>query len=241
MVPPTNLALPVQEVHVWRTHLEREPSKLQAWRHLLSADEQQRADRFRFQSDRDRFIAGRAILRSLLGRYLNLAPQHLQFCYEPKGKPYLQTSIGQPLQFNLSHSQAWMLCAITRQHRVGIDLECMRPVSDLEQLTERFFSSQEHRAIQALPAEQRQAAFFRYWTCKEAILKAIGQGLGGLSAVEISLAEDQAELVSLRAEPSTAWYLHSLIPVSDYIAAIAVEQPECPLIFWQWQDDHFDE
>lgn len=241
MVPPTDLELSMQEVHLWRAHLDRVPASLQTWRQTLSADEQQRADRFRFPSDRDRFIAGRAILRAVLGRYLNLAPQQLQFGYEAKGKPYLSASIGQPvLQFNLSHSQEWMLCAVTYQHRVGIDLECIRPVADLEQLTNRFFLPREHDAIHALPAEHQQSAFFRYWTCKEAILKAIGTGLVGLSSVEILLTEDRAKLLSLKAESDAAWYLHSFVPMFGYTAAIAVEQPDCQLIFWQWQDTDFN-
>lgn len=230
LAPPS---LPLQTVHVWRSSLLRSEPELTELRQVLSLDEQQRAQRFRRVVDRDRFIAARGTLRMLLGRYLHLDPAQLMFRYTATGKPSLATE--PTLQFNLSHSQDWLLCAIGWQHEIGVDLEQIRPMQDLERLAQRFFAPSEFAAIVALPVAARSTAFFRYWTCKEAVLKAIGTGLaGGLAAVELSLTDDSTHLVRVEGERSPqGWLLAELIPVPHYRAAIAVSDPAVSLQFWQ--------
>lgn len=233
-IPAHPSVLPKQAVHIWRSSLAINPPLLQSLEKLLSADELARSQRFRFPQHQRRFVAGRGRLRQILGRYLDVAPDRLEFHYSPTGKPTLDSAIAGGLQFNLSHSQDLMLCAVSRDRALGIDLEQLRPVSDLEPLTERFFAIAESRRICALPVESRSQAFLQYWTCKEAILKAMGTGLANLSEVELTPIDGALQPIGTALKP---WRLQSFIPATEFVAAIAVESDSQPqFAFWQWQD-----
>ncbi|MCT7965413.1 4'-phosphopantetheinyl transferase superfamily protein [Laspinema sp. D1] len=212
-----------QQVHVWRVELDRNSTEIRQFRALLSQEEQKRADRFYFEPDRSRFIVGRGMLRSLLGKYLQIAPDKIEFQYSAKGKPML-ANVEQRLHFNLSHSGGLALYAIASEP-VGIDLEQIRPVSDAEQLAKRFFTPAEAEAIAALPMAQKQAAFLNAWTRKEAYLKATGDGLAGLDEVEVSLIPGMpAKLVAIQgnSELASRWFIAELYPHPDYVAAVAI-------------------
>jgi 4'-phosphopantetheinyl transferase len=137
-----------------------------------------------------------------------------------------------------------MLCAVAQTTRVGIDLEYLRPVDDLNQLTQRFFTTQEHLAIRALPSEEEQLqSFFQHWTCKEALLKAVGEGLVGLSKIEVAIANGSVKLVRCQAdsEQTHQWVIELLSPAPNYVAAIAINSYEREyrnqLAFWQWKPE----
>jgi 4'-phosphopantetheinyl transferase len=224
---PTSLVLSKDVVHVWRADLNLPEPEIQQLAPTLASDEQQRAARFYFERDRKHFIAGRGILRTILSRYLNLEPAQIQFSYAARGKPELaNTGTEGTIAFNLSHSNGLALYAIALAPRIGIDLEYMRSMPDAEQLAKRFFSPREYAVISSLPTEQKQAAFFHAWTCKEAYLKAIGDGLPGLEQVEVSLVPGEpAALLSIKEDQQVAsrWFLHQLIPAPGYLGALAVE------------------
>ena len=238
---PADLVLSSHDIHVWRASLEQPDALIQRLSQTLSEDERIRGDRFYFERDRKHFIVGRGLLRAILGRYLSLEPQQLQFCYSPRGKPTLaNTGAGSSLQFNLSHSQGLVLYAFTRDRQVGIDIEYMRPTSDVEQLAQRFFSPREHAVLRSLSPNQKQEAFFHGWTCKEAYLKAIGEGLAQLEQVEVSLIpEEPAQLLSIGKDSQalTRWSLQTLTPAPDYKAALAVEGHDWHLTCWQWSTE----
>jgi 4'-phosphopantetheinyl transferase len=209
-------------IDIWRINLRELPDRLT----LLSPDEQARAQRFRYATDRSDFIAARATLRRLLGSYLKRAPEQLEFGYGPQGKP---TIAG--LEFNLSHAAGWALVAVSADRAVGVDLEAIRPVADLAGLTARFFNSAEHAAIEQLPLDQREAAFFRYWTCKEAYLKATGTGLGKIQTVEIQF-DPAAQLVNL-----LDWDLLELAPGPGWVGALAAPGHHWQPSLWDWVDE----
>lgn len=228
-----------QEVHVWRASLDAFPEAgvLAAG---LSADEQQRAGRFRVPQVRSRFIAARSILRNILGRYLECAPSQVRFHYREHGKPLLApNTFRDDLRFNLSHSHGLALYAVSRAGEVGIDLERIRSDRDHEQLAERFFSSGEAAALGDLPPEDRIDAFFQCWTRKEAYLKARGEGLAiPLASFSVSLAPGEpAALVSVDGDDREAarWWLSSIDPGPGFAAALAVEGAPSGLRLWDWQ------
>ena len=238
LVPPAALTLTAGEVHLWRTDLDRNSQEVQEFLATLSADEKARALRFYFQQHRQRFIVARGTLRRILGRYLDLAPAQVEFEYSPQGKPKLAASCnGKELQFNLSHSQGLALYGVARYRRIGVDLEYLRPMEEVEQLVKRFYSAREFAAISPLSPQEREKAFFRGWTAKEAYLKATGSGLGGgLDRVEVSLvAGTPLQLLSLEGntEAASRWHLSDLPLHPDYIATVAVEGRNCHLKFWQ--------
>jgi 4'-phosphopantetheinyl transferase len=240
-LPPETLILGSDEVHVWRATLDQPTSQIESFRHTLAADEQARAERFYFQRDREHFIVARGVLRSLLGFYLNKAPECLSFRYSTHGKPALAwESCGDTVCFNLSHSHGVALYAVTRGREVGIDLECIRYNLETEQIAERFFSRREISTLRALPAALRRYAFFLCWTRKEAYIKARGEGLSlPLDQFDVSLIPGEpAALLSIHPDPHEAlhWSLRELIPAPGYVAALAVERHGWGLACWQWPD-----
>src|SRR5207249_8265351 len=139
---------------------------------------------------RDRFIVGRAVLRLILAGYVHELPRRLRFDYGPHGKPALAHD-GKPhaTHFNVSHSQGLAVYAITRGKEIGIDIEYVCPARSIDAVAETAFSPWELAALQSLPPDRRQIAFFTCWTRKEAYLKARGEGLSlPLEQFDVSLA-----------------------------------------------------
>jgi 4'-phosphopantetheinyl transferase len=135
------------EVHVWRAWIDR-PALLPALEDILTPDERERAARFHFERDRSRYVATRGLLRRILGRYLESEPSSLRFDYGPHGKPELAADhrIGM-LRFNASHSGALVLVAVALGRRIGVDVECHRPDTRVEELAARFFTENENSAL----------------------------------------------------------------------------------------------
>lgn len=234
-----NLPLADDEVHVWRFSLDLETPRVQSLQRTLASDEQARANRFHFRRDRDRFIVARGLLRVVLARYLDTNPGQLRFCHNSYGKPSLVSIDGQDtLNFNVSHSQELGLYAITRNRRIGVDLEYIRTDFACEQVAERFFSSRERATLRSLAPRLKHQAFFTCWTRKEAYIKARGEGLSlPLDQFDVSLAPGgPAALLNTRGDPQEAnrWSLRELKPGPGYVAALAVEGQGWQLRFWQW-------
>src|SRR5208282_2181592 len=114
-------------------------------------------------------------LRVLLGHYLGVAPGGIEFSYGPKGKPRLAAPVD--VRFNISHSGGLALFAFTLDCEIGVDVEHIRPLRDMQEIASRFFCAEEATELMSLPAHGREQAFYLCWTRKEAYLKAVGEGL----------------------------------------------------------------
>ncbi len=159
---------------------------------LLSPDERTRAESFRFEWDRRRFVFCRSSLRRLIGSYIGQPPGEIAFSYGRYGKPALSKHdclSGSPaLEFNLSHTKGRFLFAFSTNLRVGIDVEAIEPERDWNMMARHFFHPDERHFLQTLPDAERIRLSFALWTCKEAVLKARGDGVGGgLEKVEVVL------------------------------------------------------
>lgn len=204
---------------------------------VLSPDESARAARFFFEKDRRSFARCRSALRVLLGRYLQTAPERLEFCYNSFGKPELAVlAPAFPLRFNVSHSGDWALIALTLQQRIGVDIERVRPLDNIDDLARNSFSSYELDVYQHLPDGQRSQAFFHAWTRKEAFIKACGEGLSRpLSEFDVTLApQDQVQVLQIAGDRTAArrWTLAGLEPVAGYVGAVAIERPGTRVQCW---------
>lgn len=226
------------EVHAWRLSLEQPDDVVASWRQQLSADERQRADRFHFEKDRRHFIVARGGLRTLLGRYLEIAPVELRFAYSAYGKPSLAPETDTQLKFNLAHSGSLAAYAFTSLGDVGIDLEQIKPEFTGDEIARRFFSASEVASLEHLPAAERASAFFNCWTRKEAFIKAKGMGLSlGLDQFDVTLAPGQeAALLSTRWDESEAgrWCLRTLDLGAGYAGAVALEAHDWLLSCWEF-------
>ena len=238
---PQSLVMGPDEVHVWQATLDQTPTEMQSFSRYLAEDERARAGRFMFTRDRDHFIVARGVLRAILGRYMNRAPESLSFRYGAHGKPALAGEDNRDaIRFNLSHSHGVALYAITRAREVGIDIERIRCDLAVAEIAERFFSPHEVAMLKMLPSKQQRQAFFRCWTRKEAYIKARGEGLSlSLDQFDVSLVPGEpAAILSTQPDPSEAsrWSLEELSPAPGYVAALAAEGRGWHLTCWQWPD-----
>ena len=207
--PPLTNPLPLASdiVHVVRLNLQADPSQIERMRTVLSPDELARADRYKFDEPRRRFIVCRAALRRLLGSCLALEPASLNFVYGLHGKPMLMAggAVGgmklslspddggegtggktivsdanldqARIEFGVSHSADLALIAIAFGRPVGVDVERHDAKVRILKLATRFFSPREAAELASLPECDQLAGFYRGWTSKEAYLKATGFGL----------------------------------------------------------------
>jgi 4'-phosphopantetheinyl transferase len=241
---PCRPALAASEVQIWCAVLDQDESQVHNFYHTLALDEQERAQRFYFARDRRRFTMARGVLRNILSRYLDLAPQQLAFAYGPKGKPSLAQDLAglspkaSDLRFNLSHSGGLALYAFTYGRDVGIDLEQWREIEDAEQIASRFFAPGEVRTFCALPAHLRLEGFLNCWCRKESYIKATGDGLSlPLDRFEVSLVPGEpARFLRLEGDSAAAarWSLRELHPAPGYAAAVCVEGEGWELTCWRW-------
>jgi 4'-phosphopantetheinyl transferase len=234
-----NFRLTKNEVQVWRIFLDRDEAYRQSLERCLSEDERQRAGRFHFPTDRERFIVGRGELRRILGAYLETEPQRLKFQYNKYGKPALSPpSTNLHLSFNLSHSRAMALCAVTFERDIGVDLEWLRTDLDYDEIAQSHFSADERAYLRALPAQRKAAAFFAGWTRKEAFIKAKGLGVSyPLDQFSVCLDPDNRnELLKSCDEPGEVlrWSLRALTFDSDYPAAVCVAGSDWSLKCADW-------
>jgi 4'-phosphopantetheinyl transferase len=216
-----------REVHVWIVELAAGAAAVETCLRSLSADERERAARFRFERLKTAFTLTRGTLRALLGRYLAMEPGSVRFAYGPRGKPRLALP-EVALEFNVSRSGTFAAYAFAAGCPLGVDIEEVRPMSAQEQVVRRFFSPAERQEWLALDASQRDAAFFRCWTRKEAYVKALGDGLAmPLDSFSVSLRpEAPASPIHAAGDPGAAsrWSLYSLAPADGYAGALAVPE-----------------
>jgi len=240
--PAAMLELSPRAVHVWTMPLDLHPEKLSTLARSLSASERNRADRFRFEQHRRRFMAGRGFVRNVLALYLAEDPGCLEFRYGAFGKPALAAGPMGPvanLHFNLAHSEDLALLAVSRAGPLGIDLERIRVLDDAEELVARFFCPAEFALFHSLPTHLKCAAFFNLWTRKEAWLKATGEGIGhSLHRVQVSfLPEDPARLVELPTDLGNIedWSLAELVTWPGFTAALALRGGAPRICYRTWE------
>jgi 4'-phosphopantetheinyl transferase len=168
---------PAGEVRVWRANLlewlERplSPHDLAS----LSEDECARADRILVEDARRRFLTSRILARSILGECTGQEPARIEFDSGPQGKPHVRG--GDSIHFNISHSHHWWVIAVSRERDVGIDVEDWQRSIDIDRVAARLFAPEEVAVLQSLQGDQRRRAFFRVWTSREAVVKAMGEGI----------------------------------------------------------------
>ncbi len=218
----------LSEVHVWRVFLDVTTVEFENLLGFLSVDELARSGRFHFERDQKRFISARGMLRKILGSYLNKHPGKICFVYSSHGKPMLTDNPGDDsICFNLSHSGAFALYAITLRKKIGIDIESIRDDVSVGQVAQQFYSKNEVSSLEKIDINKRPGLFFKYWTRKEAFLKALGKGISfPMEHCDVSLINGSIlSPVTVRDNNSVIsnLYVQDLFPGNGYAAAIAIE------------------
>lgn len=234
--PPRLLEQQPHQTDIWRVSLDRYAVSAQWADSTLSADESERAARFHFEKDRQRYILAHASLRDILSRYLQCEQGEIKFTTNNYGKPVLLSA--QEVDFNISHSGEFVLIAVARRHKVGVDVEHFRKDLEHDRIARRFFSQAENQEFSAIPHEQKVIAFFNCWTRKEAYIKAHGVGLSlPLDSFDVSLSPDEpAVLRATRPDPTEArkWTLLSLDVHPEHAGALVVEGRDLEFRYWDW-------
>jgi len=205
---------------MWLTAPEK---TVRACREVLLPDETARADKFTLERLRSQYQISQGGLRLLLSRYLRCHPRELTFIFGHRGKPALGDS--EP-QFNLSNSGGLSVYAFTVGCEVGVDVEKVEPLADLEYLASQYFCKAENAELSSIDTKSAaQEAFFRCWTRKEAYIKAVGTGLYlPLDQFQVTLlGNDPPRFVHIAQSASVAdeWTLQHLHPAPGYVGALA--------------------
>lgn len=238
--PAAASILPADVVRVFWIELDVGDEAAERLAAVLDAGERERAGRFHFRRDAVRYIAGRARLRMLLAGVLQTDPSDLAFAYGERGKPELGPPFdGSGVCFNLSHSERIGVLAVCWGRRVGVDVERVRPLPDLESIADRTFSLRERLALRCVPVDDRESAFFRCWTRKEAFIKGLGHGLSHpLDAFSVTLGAGEPARLIDTGVPGEAdgWTLESLAAPPGYVAALAIEGPPLRVVAERAED-----
>ncbi len=236
-LPPADLKLESSATDVWMARLDTVNTAQSE--QIISDDERARAARFRFETDRKRFIAARAFLRIILGKYLQINPRQICFQYNKYGKPSIGSEPRPAIKFNLSHSDDLALFAVNETKEIGVDIERIKSSFVDEAMASQCLTGREIEHFQTLSETAREIYFFDCWTRKEAYLKARGNGF--------SLPPNQIE-TSLLSELSTSYFendtesrqifrsIEKLPPIPGYATALAIEGDNPSVRFWRQFD-----
>jgi 4'-phosphopantetheinyl transferase len=206
------------EVHLWLTFTSevRSEELLEAYRALLSPEETERSERFRFDRDRHDYVVAHALLRTSLANYLGRAPGKIAFARNPFGKPSLADTT-EPLRFNLSHTRGLAVVAVASGGAVGVDAEDIGRTTDVSEAG-RSFAPAEIAQIASWSGRRQRVAFFSLWTLKEAYIKARGLGLSlPLDRFAFGLTPDGRDFAGFTAEDDAGgpWFFGILRPDAD--------------------------
>lgn len=227
---PILLSIPLNTVHIWQIQLSEFLEQKDTLKKLLNSSELARANRFKFAIHHNRFTIARAMLRKILSLYIGMTSEEIEFGYEARGKPYLNKNTHN-IQFNLSHSDDWAVYAITKEAKVGIDIEKMQ--NDYkESVAKRFFSEQENNELLQLPFPKQVQAFYRIWVKKEAVIKLLGGDLYSVSSAFTVGWSKQREVISIQ-NSEIQLYSNQIAPY--FPIAIATQPGINNIKNWQWK------
>lgn len=176
----------------------------------LPANMVEKAGRFRRWQDAQAYLMGKFLLINGLKAFGIGSDILHQMQYTEYNRPYLPLSI----DFNISHAGRYIVCAISEQFRIGIDIEEIQDI-DIEEFAAQF-TGEELSAI--LASNNKHATFFSYWTIKEAVIKADGRGL--------SIPLQDIVIGSHATVDGKIWNIHKIDIAPNYVTHLAVNTPD---------------
>jgi 4'-phosphopantetheinyl transferase len=230
-VKPVTFADAVVQVWVVRQEVAEVRDRLPSYEErILTAEERQRAQRFFQVADRERFVIGRALARTMLAQYASVKPRDWPLAIDGHGRPYLSSRpSGAPdLRFNLSHTPGLIACAVSLGREVGVDVEHIGRHLVHDNIPERFFSAREVADLRARPEADQRVVFFDYWTLKESYIKARGLGLalplGQFSFLCLPGRAPTIEFAPELHDDPSSWQFAQFWPTAEHRMAVAVRR-----------------
>jgi 4'-phosphopantetheinyl transferase len=215
-------------MHVWLLQPEKvtDTTLLAAYADSLSGAEHARQQRFHFEHDRKLFLVAHGMLRSVLSRYVDVAPSQWQFSYGKYGRPVISAPGGLPrLRFSLSHTRGLVACAVSLEFDCGVDVERLRTPHNPHAIAKKMFAGNELSDLEGRTGGDYLKRFFCYWTLREAYCKATGLGIAR-APKNFSFSISSAGNISIRFVPDSVqetgrWQFVCLQPGSEHLLAIA--------------------
>lgn len=231
--------LPDRAIHVWTARTDV-LTPAQNWERRLSVEERKRAQAFRFDKHRNRFLVAHCAQRDILSRYVLKEPSAIRFTFNDYGKPFLTDAEGgRVISFNMSHSEDVVLIGVAATRFIGIDVEYVRQVEDVKQIAALCFTPSELVRMET-GAGIDEGAFYTCWTRKEAYIKAVGKGLSiPLNSFDTAIpaGEGSRYLQSTESEPAVeSWWLTDLVAPHGYKAAVVVEEKAAAISYLAWHE-----
>jgi 4'-phosphopantetheinyl transferase len=226
-------------VDVWLTAMPAMEERLKArYVSLLDSAEEARWRRFRVEGARDQYLIGRALLRTMLSGYADVAPTDWRFETNRYGCPFVAAPAAcRDLRFNLSHTEGLVACAVARGGEVGIDVESIEREIDPLELAPTVFAPDEIADLTALPPAERHDRFFSYWTLKESYIKARGMGLSlpldGFS-FELGAGSPRIRFAASCPDRPERWHFEQHRPTERHKLALAVSPPHISAVRQRW-------
>jgi 4'-phosphopantetheinyl transferase len=221
------------EIHLWLCdYAEIGEEKMDAYRTLLNEKEKQQESRFYFARDRRRYLATRALVRTVLSRYEPVESKDWVFSVNAYGRPEID-SAGMSdvrLSFNISHTHSLIVLGVTDGRALGVDVENLRAREVSIDVADRFFSAVEVAALAAVPPTRQQDRFFEYWTFKESYIKARGMGLS-IPLDKFSFQYPREGAVQIAIHPELAddpkrWQFWQFRPAPEYLVAVCADREQ---------------
>jgi 4'-phosphopantetheinyl transferase len=215
------------DIHIWVVDLDVwNLSCLEAVQEL-SESEAKKAGRFHFKIHQNRYVKGRFMLRSVLGMYLDSDFYDQEFHANRHGKPALQKHPeDHSIRFNISNSENICVCAFSQNSEIGIDIEKIHDLPNMDQIIAASFTDKERRKFHSLSEPDLTRTFFQYWARKEALLKAMGMGMSyPLNKIDIAGNENSPQLVTKieGSDISNQWTILDMDICKGFAAALALQ------------------
>lgn len=217
-----SLTLSRKEVHIWSACFPEQECELPYYTSILSKDELERANSFRYLKLRNNFTLSRGILKCILSMYLRHPPQQIEIIYGLWGKPLVSNQ--ESLHFNLSHSVDYIVYAISKIYEIGIDIEYVDTNLEIDSIAEAVFSRSELDFWNKLPPNIKTLEFFKAWVCKEARLKAYGKGW----------LSDESHINTEENNQNSDWYPEIIDLIPGYSSALYVVGSVLKPVFYKW-------
>ena len=230
--PQPPLVLKSGEIHLWLAFYDEIADERlhAAYRDLLDPAEREQEPRFYFAADRRRYLVTRALVRTVLSRYLPVEPADWRFSANAYGRPTLANPAlgGRGVSFNISHTHSLIVLGVASGGELGVDVENFAARSVSIEIADRYFSPTEVAALARVPPQQQQYRFFEYWTFKEAYIKARGMGLSlPLDKFSFQYPNDGAVQLSICPElndDAARWRLWQFRPRAEYLVAVCAQR-----------------
>lgn len=227
-----NIELTQAEIHLWLAFYDEITDEClhASYRELLSDEEREQEPRFYFERDQRRYLITRALVRTVLSRYMPIDPREWTFSANAYGRPHAvnRQATEASLSFNISHTHSLIVLGVTRQRALGVDVENLRAREVSIDIADRYFAPREVDVLKAASPREQQYRFFEYWTFKESYIKARGMGLSlPLDKFSFHYPNDRAVGITIDrelADEAARWQFWQFRPTSEYLVALCAER-----------------